>query len=483
MIDTAFIKFHQLPQDVKRAVTSPKAMQQLDAIEEKFHVALADTIVRLMVKEVAVSDLTGYLHSALQLSDAAANELSMALRTGILQPVLPYLEPTVPPTPVRPPAAPAAPPVPGLLPSVRPAPLAPVRGAPAVPPQPAGPLFAAPAVRQMSRPVPAPLVVAPPVPSERPSPARLQPSRRGTAAYYISAEDEEEIAKHRDRLQRISNVSPTADLAGNIEGIIQRTPLPAADEPMRERLRALLLSRLRDVRTADELGGLLARPAEQGGMGYPPQVTRRVLTETDAVARTLHDREVAGYLADPASAQPVQPVAPPTPLTTPAAVPIKIPEPVHMAPKPEAAAVEPPVPAPPPIQSRPPVRRTVPQTAGRRVIQDIKGPDRPVSLVDELGLLSLDDFRTLGKDLRDSAAKVAEKIELLAEESYEQRAAGVAAWRRSSPHELYLAMGRESMAGNRTIEEVAADRRRRNLPYLTAGEFAAIADLNRQISS
>lgn len=115
------------------------------------------------------------------------------------------------------------------------------------------------------------------------------------------------------------------------------------------------------------------------------------------------------------------------------------------------------------------------------MIQDVRRPQRPVSLVEELGMLSLDDFRELGGNLQECVAKVIEKVQLLAEDSYEKRAAGIAAWRKSDVHQLYLAMGRESMVGNKSIEEVMSDRRRQQMPYLTAMEFAAIADLNHQL--
>ena len=137
---------------------------------------------------------------------------------------------------------------------------------------------------------------------------------------------------------------------------------------------------------------------------------------------------------------------------------------------------------PPLAPPRPPIRRpALVAQMNPRVIQDIRQPQKPVGLVEELGMLSLDDFRRLGRDLEECVTKIIEKVQLLSEESYEKRAEGVAAWRKSEVHQLYLAMGRESMAGNKSIDEIMADRKRQGQGYLTAVEFTAIADLNHQL--
>jgi hypothetical protein len=313
----------------------------------------------------------------------------------------------------------------------------------------------------------------------------------GKAAYYVFAEDEAEIARHRDRLNQVSGESPTSNLSKKMDDLMNSLNLTFPDEVLAKRFRGLLLSRLRDVRTADEFRELLARSPKVGGIGYDATTAERIVSAAEKISLTLHDRNAAGYLAEPSLASPARPeptlVAPPSPPppkpvveAPPAAHPPASP-PSPAPPVPHALQPEPARPAPPPpVAPRPPMRRAAPPL-GRRVIQDIKVPQRPVSPIEELGLLTLDDLRGMGKTLNDAVAKIVEKVQLLAEDSYEKRAEGIAAWRRSDIHRLYLAMGRESMAGNKSIEEVMTDRRRQNLPYLTAAEFAAIADLNHQL--
>lgn len=118
---------------------------------------------------------------------------------------------------------------------------------------------------------------------------------------------------------------------------------------------------------------------------------------------------------------------------------------------------------------------------GRRVLRDVKHP-KPMSLVDELADVAVEDFREGFGGPRAAVAKVVEKLALLAEESYAQRAEGVAAWRRSALYRMYLDLGRESMASGKAVDDIIADRTARHEPTLTAEEFALIADLNRQIA-
>lgn len=481
MLNNAFIKFHKLPQDLKRAVTSPRAMQQLDVLEKKYHAPLADLIVRLMVKDLALNNAESFFQSSLNLSPEHAASLNNELRYTVLAPVLLYLESPdrpfedqriAPPSSVPPPANVTLPQETiGGVPPVQPPPVL-----PAMPPPPSA--------SQPLAPAPKPL----PPTSRRPKLPQTPYSRvtSGKAAYYVFAEDEAEIAKHRDRLGRLGGDSPTAQLDDHIVAIIKKHEL-VFDEGLERRFRGLLLSCLRDVRTADELQELLGRSQKIGGMGYEPARAEAIVADASAVVRTLHDRDIAGHLAEPriAVARPLppkqSPLPPPPPLppkpVPPLAPKLSVPPPSPLPPKTGMPPAQPPV-----APFRPLIRRpAVMAQENPRVIQDIRRPQKPVGLVEELGMLTLDDFRRLGRDLEECVNKVAEKIQLLVEESYEKRAEGIAAWRKSEVHQLYLAMGRESMAGNKSIEEVMAERKRQGRAYLTAVEFAAIADLNHQL--
>ncbi|MFH1171384.1 MAG: hypothetical protein V1778_02500 [bacterium] len=494
---TAFIQFHQLPHDLKRLVTSPQAMQQIDALETKYQTALAEVIVQLMVKEVPLAGLSASLQKTASLPAEKAESLSRELREGLLRPVIPYLEgasQVVPrisaePTtklPQPPSASPSSLPVPQMPKPTPPLPRVALSAA-----APARPAFLPPNGMPgtgSSRISPRP----PNAVTHLPHP-QYNKVVTGAATYFVSAEDEEEIARHRDRLERVGGASPTENVDRNIDTIIASHKLTFGDDVQEKRFRSILLSRLRDVRTSDEFRELLTRSAKIGGMGYAASDAENILADADAVARMIHDRTRAGHLANP------QPVAVP-PQTPSVSLPSSRPQMSQPMPPPRVAplapqpmvrpAQQPPivrpplppspplaVPIPPPV--RPPMRRYAAPPVGRRVIQDVRQPERPTGPAQELGALTVDDFRRLGRTLQETQQKIVDKVQLLTDESFDRRAEGVAAWRRSEVHQLYLAMGRESMMGNISIEEVVGNRKRQNLAYLTAQEFSAVADLNR----
>lgn len=115
-------------------------------------------------------------------------------------------------------------------------------------------------------------------------------------------------------------------------------------------------------------------------------------------------------------------------------------------------------------------------------MSDIKPPAKTVGPVEEIFRLTPDDYRRLGKTLAEANDKIAEKLDLLEEDSYLKRAEGVKAWKKNAVHRLYLEIGRESMERNMAISDVIRQRQEANRPTVTEEEFHAIADLNKRIS-
>ncbi len=126
------------------------------------------------------------------------------------------------------------------------------------------------------------------------------------------------------------------------------------------------------------------------------------------------------------------------------------------------------------------------------VIQPTQRPQRPtisdiihapvkktLGPVDELAELTLQDFRRLGSGATSAKDKVMGKIELLEEESFALRSAGVKAWRRSPIFQHYLAIGRESIDTGASIQDIIARRASADVNAITYDEFEAVSDINR----
>lgn len=102
--------------------------------------------------------------------------------------------------------------------------------------------------------------------------------------------------------------------------------------------------------------------------------------------------------------------------------------------------------------------------------------------VEEIRQINLKEFRRLGADPKESAARVEEKINLLEDVSLIKKAEGIRAWKESEVNKLYLAIGAKSMGEKKPIDQVIRELKQQNKPFLAPEEFNAVADLNRRLS-
>ena len=114
-------------------------------------------------------------------------------------------------------------------------------------------------------------------------------------------------------------------------------------------------------------------------------------------------------------------------------------------------------------------------------MEDVKYVPKIVSPIDELKYMSLVNFRRLEQDLNKIIIKIKQKIDLLEEEDYTQRLAGIKAWRVSPVNRLYLEMGQASINSNKPIDVVIKERKAKGQEYLNSYEFKAVMDLNKDL--
>lgn len=555
MPDDIFHKFHALPQEVKNVLTSPESLEEQEALEEKYNIPLADLLMRVMVREISFASLPTHLREREHMDAGKADALMEELRENILGPALPYLEggsqtvsPQAASQTVRPtlknvaaagtprPAAPQTRPTTG----VPPAPPQPAMSVPPLPPKP-------PSIPQTASGIP-PVVPKPPIAP----PVSLRPTVPAqTAPFLIDAHDEEDIAQHEKKLATLAGVPQTTSVEQRADTFLKKLNMTFATDVLAKRFRAIVLSRLHDVR--DKLGTeeMLTKPAKIGGMELDHENAQRVAGELEREAARIHDevqrlppvlaapkpakehraeepaivppfvREAARASAPPVlqpkqvaastlasvaalqkqniqrrpapSAAPLLAVKPTVPLASIPQIPRiqqAVPPsraPIPMAPQPavpptRSVPVQVIPPAVPASREQSVAPRQAMAQAGKQVVHDIRRPARPMSLIDELADMTVDDFRRLGDTLPESASKVVEKIHLLAEDSFAKRAEGIAAWRKNAINQLYLAMGRESIVTGKTIDEIIQAHERVHQATLTAQEFALVGDINRHLT-
>jgi hypothetical protein len=313
------------------------------------------------------------------------------------------------------------------------------------------------------------------------------PPPAGKPKFFFHEEDEADIARHRNKLANEAAVG-AADFSQLISQLIKEYNIHLPDEQARQRFEKIIVSRFRDVRDLIETKTMLGRPAKIGGVGLSATVVDQIVGRLEEQARRVHAAEFTPPPSSPPSMPAVQPPGSVKVIAPPSALPV-VPEVPRTPPPPKPAAPVKPVPvtarpvvAPVrPINPPPPVIKR-PIDGIRPVVSDIKPPTRIMGPVDELANLSLDDYRRLGRNVAESNDKVMEKLELLEEESFLKRDAGIKAWKASPVHKLYLAIGRASMEKNLAVVDVIRQYQSNGQNSLTPQEFEAIADLNKRIS-
>jgi len=128
----------------------------------------------------------------------------------------------------------------------------------------------------------------------------------------------------------------------------------------------------------------------------------------------------------------------------------------------------------------PPVRKPAIDQAANQVI-DVKFSPKLVGPKEELARLSLVDFRRLSRDPLSATGKIMDKINLLDQESFQDKIDGIRAYEQSEIYKTYLAIGRESLKTGRAVGEVIRDWQGKGKEVLSEEEFKAILELNKSL--
>lgn len=124
---------------------------------------------------------------------------------------------------------------------------------------------------------------------------------------------------------------------------------------------------------------------------------------------------------------------------------------------------------------------TVEDDSGSKVrMEDIKKVHKLGGPLEEVGNMDLKDFRRLG-DVKVAIRKIMNMFDLLEEESFNKKMSGIKAWRKSPLNKLYLMIGQESMTKQRDIAQIIERRKKDGKEYLSKEEFDAIMELNKKL--
>jgi len=125
--------------------------------------------------------------------------------------------------------------------------------------------------------------------------------------------------------------------------------------------------------------------------------------------------------------------------------------------------------------------RPVPAPSPRPVMHDIKPMPKVMGPIEELQFLDLVNFRRLGSDSGEAVNKIFAKIKLLEKDGYDRMVLGVKAWRQSPVNHLYLRLGQEAIAKGQPFKEILAAKKKAGLDSLSPEEISAIISLNSKL--
>jgi hypothetical protein len=117
----------------------------------------------------------------------------------------------------------------------------------------------------------------------------------------------------------------------------------------------------------------------------------------------------------------------------------------------------------------------------RPMVDAVRPPVRLSSLADELGQMTLSEFRRLAKTPAQAVEKLQQKFDTLQQESFEHWTEGVQAWRNSPLQQMYLRLVADSFASGKTVSQLVEERSQQDTTLPTPEELGAILDLNSHV--
>lgn len=498
-------KYNGLPGALRDKISTPEVMAEVGAMEKKYGVHLATLIMRVMVKDIAVSDLDEYFNFEYDLDRPRAEALARELREKIFSRAAGYLS-----------VAPE---------TERTGPVPPAAGRPAI-------------------------VSPKPAPAEANKPGGregldrwLASKKKDTSArppdFYFSAEDEEEIKQLAGRVRDFTGSEAPEPAYGKetADKIMKELDIRFFSGELDSRFSAILESYWRGIRKRLDAKEAMMKPRDRGGLDLKESLADEVLNRLEGVKK---DAAKEAVFAPPKKIEvPEDAAAAGAPGTRDVGYDFsKLPRketPEEKTPEKEAPADDRPQ-EEKPEESReaeaeteeraaPEAKYTInlreakeeapaeekeeddktgpgeeessvfnmadsrriaglynkPAPSGKVKIEDVKYVPKLTGPIDELREMGLVDFRRLHDSPSLAAEKIKEKIGFLEEENYGKRLLGIRAWRQSPVNKIYLAIGQKSMAEQKPISAVISDYRESGEECLSRAEFMAVMELNKSL--
>lgn len=326
----------------------------------------------------------------------------------------------------------------------------------------------------------------------------------------FTAEDAKEIEKHIQEKKAVIELPSVRSVEDVVKQVCEHGSFTFDDPSLKDRCAKLVEARVREVRGPSDTRRKIEMPPEQGGLGitgrrlsemtqhleqtvqaYLDQATEKVAEDKkvgdkvkqilveDSEARARKEEQIMNKrYAAMTGLVPRDSIAPVGPKQTRTSVAIA----AHIETQQrerkidteklrsviektkESAVSEPP--------RRPPVQ---PKVADIISSKRLSGP------TEELGHLTLIDFRRLSKDPTVAITKIKDQIDLLENRGYEMKIVGIKAWRQSPVNQIYMKLAETAVLSGVPLQEALAQAHGAGEDTLTNEELKAIMKLNADL--
>jgi len=285
-------------------------------------------------------------------------------------------------------------------------------------------------------------------------------SQHPASRFYIDPEDELEVSEIASSLaaKKIASAPLQTEQLDNEASKLAALLDPALSSQMKAKLAKIIVSLLKGIRNTRQTKEVLMRETSLGGLGLLEQKAEEIIEKIAARKTEIFNKIKGDKLEKDIKQEPV------------ISTKQKKIEDIYEAETGSGKLLT-------EVKPRGPAQPGKTQKSKLASYTPSKAP-KPVGPVEEMRLISLKDFRHLGKTPKEAAQRVFQKVDLLGDESLELKAQAIKAWKESPVYQAYLDIGNKSMAGASSVEDII---RSKSVNDMTLGEFGAIADLNKSL--
>lgn len=343
-------------------------------------------------------------------------------------------------------------------------------------------------------------------PLEKDLPFALSELTRDTSIV-PTKEDDTKLDKELENIkqQKINVLQKTGPLgvSGMVKEICENPLFLFEDASLRERCVKLIESRVRDVRTPEQMRAQLEKPVDKGGLGVTGRrladilalIEGRVLAFQGNLTQEERQKRIEQLAGAQDKAQlakneetlltkryveltgkvPGSHIAPIAPSVSRTSVAIS----AHH----EQLAREGKIDARKVKEAIQGAQRaaTVARPKAAPTMQEVTFEKRLSGPIDELRTLSLLDFRRLSKDPIQAGTKVRDKVDSMEQQGYDKKVEAIQAWRGSALNQMYVGLTREAVLTGTSIAELLNRKRLAGEETLSDEELKAVMKLNAEL--